>query len=85
MLGKGGGSTDAARTRVRCAWGKFNELGPILTRRGVPLKVKGKIYKSCVQRTLVYGSETWALKLAEAGCLQSRKCNDQKDVSCLFM
>src|SRR5450432_2182661 len=25
--------------------------------------MKGKIYKACVQRVLVYGSETWAVKV----------------------
>ena len=26
------------------------------------MKLKGKIYDACVQRVLVYGSETWAIK-----------------------
>jgi len=26
------------------------------------LKVKGKVYRACVQRVLVYGSETWPAK-----------------------
>ena len=34
----------------------------MLTKRGVSLKLKGKIYDACVQRVLVYGSETWAIK-----------------------
>jgi len=29
------------------------------------LKVKGKIYRSCVQTVLVYGSETWAARAEE--------------------
>ena len=27
------------------------------------MRVKGKIYKACVQRVLVYGSETWSMKV----------------------
>jgi len=65
MIGSGGGVEEATRTRVRCAWGKFNELAPILTKRGVSLKVKGKIYQACVQRVLVYASETWAMKVED--------------------
>ena len=57
-----GEAEEASRTRVRSAWGKFNELAPVLTKRGVSLKLKGKIYDACVQRVLVYGSETWAYK-----------------------
>ena len=35
-----------------------------VTKRGVSLKLKGKIYdaRECVQRVLVHGSETWAMK-----------------------
>src|SRR3989454_3745714 len=51
MIGSGGGAGDASRTRVRCAWGKFNELKPVLAEMGTSLK--GKIYKACVQSVLV--------------------------------
>ena len=33
-----------------------------MKQRGVSLKLKGKIYDACVQRVLVFGSETWAIK-----------------------
>ena len=61
MLCAGGGAEEASRTRVGSAWGKFNELAPVLT-RGVSLRLKGKIYDASVQRVLVYGSKTWAMK-----------------------
>ena len=38
---------------------------PILTMRGTSLKVKGKIYKACVQSVMMYGSETWAMKVED--------------------
>ena len=63
VIGKGGGAEESSRARVRCAWGKFMELKILLTARGVSLRVKGKIYRACVQRVLVYGSETWAMKV----------------------
>lgn len=62
MIGAGGGAGESSRARVSSAWAKFRELAPILTNRGASLKVKGKIYKACVQRVLVYGSETWPMK-----------------------
>src|SRR5206468_12515242 len=46
-----------------CAWGKFRDLRMLLTARGASLRVKGKIYRACVQRVLVYGSETWPMKV----------------------
>ena len=48
--------------KVRCAWVKFRKLAPILTSRGASLRVKGKVYKACAQRVLVYGSEKWPVK-----------------------
>jgi hypothetical protein len=62
MIGSGGGAEEASRARVRCAWSKFRELAPILTSRGASLRIKGKIYRACVQRVIVYGSETWPVK-----------------------
>src|SRR5437867_1397245 len=62
VIGKGGGAEEASRARVRCAWGKFRDLRMLLTVRGASLRVKGKIYRTCVQRVLVYGSETWPMK-----------------------
>ena len=70
MLCAGGGAEEASRTRVRSAWGQFNELAPVLTKRGVSLKLKGKIYDACVQRVLVYGSETWAIKAEDLASLR---------------
>src|ERR1700761_8809480 len=64
MISCGGGADDAVRNRVKCAWGKFRELAQILTLRGVSWKLKGKIYVACVQSVMVYGSETWAVKVS---------------------
>jgi hypothetical protein len=56
MLGCGGCAINAVRTRVRCAWGKFRKLALILTSRGMPLRMKGKIYRARAQSVMVYGS-----------------------------
>ena len=69
-LGVGGGAEEAARARVICAWAKFKELSAILTARGASNRIKGKIYRACVQSVLTYGTETWAMKVAN---LQSLK------------
>src|SRR3989442_5785942 len=63
VIGKGGCAEEASRARVRCAWGKFRDLRRLSTARGASLRVKGKIYRACVQRMLVYGSETWPMKV----------------------
>ena len=45
----------------------------LLTAREASLRVKGKIYRACVQRVLVYGSETWAMKLGDMQRLRRTK------------
>ena len=65
-----GGVEEAARASVRCAWGKFKDLSPILTARGASYPIKGKIYKACVQSALTYGTETWAMKKANLQSLE---------------
>ena len=61
MIGSGDGAEEVSRMIFKCSWGKFRELTNILTARRTSLKLKGKVYQTCVQSLLVYGSETWAL------------------------
>jgi hypothetical protein len=70
MIGAGGGAEEAARTRVRCAWGKFNELGPMLSVRGASLKVKGRMYATYVRSVMIYASETWPMRVEDVRRLQ---------------
>src|SRR5206468_9809594 len=55
VIGKGGVVEESSIARVRCAWEKFMDLKMLLTARGASLRVKGKIYRACIQRVLVYG------------------------------
>ena len=43
----------------------FKKFAPLLTRRGIPLRQKGRVYRSCVQSVMVYASETWAVRVEE--------------------
>jgi len=65
MIGAGGGAEDAVRCRISCAWGKFNRLSPLLTKRGLSLKRKGLLYDIYVRSTLVQGSETWPMRAGD--------------------
>ena len=62
MLGAAGGCGEASRTKVQGAWGQFKEFAELLTRRGVPLKQMGRVYRTCVQSVMVYASEAWAIR-----------------------
>ena len=65
QIGAGGGAEEACRNRVKNAWMSFSKLRPILTTRGVSLRLRGKFYRMCVQRVMVYGSETWPMRVEE--------------------
>ena len=65
MINANGGAESASVARGRCAWQKFRELSPILTAKHISLKLKGKVYDTCVRSAMLYGSETWAMKAEE--------------------
>ena len=45
---------------------KFRELLPLLTTKAISLKVKGELYAACVLSVMLYGSETWPIKVEES-------------------
>src|SRR5271165_5395184 len=64
-LEPGAGRRKRVEIRVKNAWMSFNKLGPILTTRGVSMRLEGKFYRMCVQRVIVCGSETWPMRVEE--------------------
>ncbi len=65
MLNGEGGSDSATIARMRCVRKKFWELIGVLTRRGVSLELKGKVYAACVRCVMIYGSETWVMNVEQ--------------------
>ena len=63
MLYADGGCDSAVTARVISAWKKFYEHLPIVTGKGLSLKLKGKVYPTCVRSCLMHGSETWPMKV----------------------
>ena len=51
-------------------------LSLILTAWGASYRIKGKIYKACVQSALTYGTETWAMKKANVHSLERTGTDD---------
>ena len=64
MLDAGGGAESSTVTRVRSGWEKFRELLPLLTTKAISLK--GELYAACVRSVMLYGSETWPIKVEES-------------------
>ena len=48
---------------LKCAWGKFRQLLPLLTNRHLPFLTRGKVYSSCVRSVMLHAAETWAMKV----------------------
>ena len=53
---------DDVVNRVNNGWMKWRSLSGVLCDRHVPIKLKGKVYKTAVRPAMLYGSECWAAK-----------------------
>lgn len=51
--------------RTRAGWYAFNKYYDFLTNKKVHLRLKRKVYQSCIEPALLYGCETWALRLQD--------------------
>ena len=61
-ISAGGGAGESVVTRIRCGWGKFRELLPVLTSKRFSLCKKGSLFGACVRTVILHGCETWAVK-----------------------
>jgi len=65
------GDTDAAvEARIRIGRNKFRQLVPLLTNKDVSLIMRGRLYSSCVQSSMLHGSETWPVRKENEVVLQ---------------
>ena len=67
------GSEAALTARMRIGWIQFTECGELLYGRKFSLKMKGRIYQSCVRLVMLYGSETWCLRKNKMAILRNEK------------
>jgi len=70
MLSVDGDADAAVETRIRIGWNKFRQLVPLLTNKNISLIVRGRLYSSCVQSSMLHGSETWPIKKENEVALQ---------------
>ena len=57
-LNASSGSEAAVTARTRIGWIKVRECGELPHGRKLSLKMKERIYQSCVRSAMLYGSET---------------------------
>jgi len=58
MLSVEGDADTAVEARIRVGWNKFGQLVPLLTNKDISLIMRGKLYSSCVQSSMLHGSQT---------------------------
>ena len=58
MLSVDGDADAAVKARIRIGRNKFRQLVPLLTNKDVALIMRGRLYSSCVQSSMLHGSET---------------------------
>jgi len=65
------GDADAAvEGRIRTEWNKFRQLVPLVTNRDISLIRRKRLYSSCVQNSMLHGSETWPVRKENEVALQ---------------
>jgi len=60
----------AVETRIRIGWNKFRQLVPLLINRDISLIRRGRLYSSCVQSSMLHGSQTWRVRKENEVALQ---------------
>ena len=70
MLSVDGDADAAGEDRIRIGWNKFRHLVLLLTNRDISLTRRGRLYSSCVQSSMLHGSETWSVSKENEVALQ---------------
>jgi len=70
MLSVDGDADAAVEARIRIGWNKFRQLVPLLTNKDVSLIMRGRLYSSCVQSSMLHGSESWPVRKENVVALQ---------------
>jgi len=70
MLSVDGDADGAVENRIRIRWNKFRQLVPLLTNKDISLKVRGRLYSSCVRSSILHRSETWPVRKENEVALQ---------------
>jgi len=70
MLSVDGDADAAVETRICIGWNKLRQLLSWLTNKDISLTVRGRLYSSCLQSSMLHGSETWPVRKENEVALQ---------------
>jgi hypothetical protein len=62
MLQKDGDIDEDISHRIKAGWLKWGQASGVLCDLRVPLKLKGKFYRTAIQPAILYGAECWPTK-----------------------
>ncbi|KAL6508390.1 hypothetical protein OROHE_021932 [Orobanche hederae] len=62
IIQKEGEFEDDVTHRIKAGWLRWRAATGVLCDKKVPLKLKGKFYRSAIRPAMLYGSECWAMK-----------------------
>jgi hypothetical protein len=62
MLQKNGDIDEDVSHRIKAGWLKWHQASGVLCDPRVPLKIKGKFYRTVIRPTMLYGAEHWPTK-----------------------
>jgi hypothetical protein len=87
MLQKDGDIDEDLSHRIKASWLKWRQASGVLCDPKVPLKLKGKFYRTAIRPAMLYGAECWPTKrwhvqqlsVAEMRMLQWICCNTRRD------
>ncbi len=72
MFVTNGQGSEEIRSRITLARSAFSRLQSCLwSRREISLRTKGRVYQAVVRSILLYGCETWPVRVADEGCWKS--------------
>ena len=72
------GMTTEISQRVSAAWGNWKRCSGVLYDRRMPVKLKGKVYKTVVRHALLYSAETWATTRRQEARLEVNEMRMQR-------
>ncbi|XP_050532668.1 uncharacterized protein LOC126900777 [Daktulosphaira vitifoliae] len=58
---KSGGIDEDIRHRIKCGWLKWRKVSGVLCDKRIPMRLKGKFYKTVMRLAMMYGSECWTV------------------------
>jgi hypothetical protein len=62
MLQKNGDIDEDVSHRIKTDWLKWRQASGVLCDARVPLKLKGKFYRTAIRPAMLYGAECWPTK-----------------------